>query len=66
MRINARVRRVGAYNQSQSTQSGDLRPAVIARDRGEWRRCERRETIDDLIATDLGERPAPTFTAPTA
>ena len=49
------IRRVGAYNQSQSTQSGDLRPAVIARDRGEWRRCERRETIDDLIATDLGD-----------
>ena len=60
------IRRVGAYNQSQSTQSGDLRPAVIARDRGEWRPCERRETIEDLIATDLGERPAPTITAPTA
>ena len=44
------IRRVGAYNQSQSTQSGDLRPAVIARDRGEWRPCERRETIEDLIA----------------
>jgi diaminopimelate decarboxylase len=60
------IRRVGAYNQSQSTQSGDLHPAVIARDRGEWRPCERRETIDDLIATDLGERPAPSITAPTA
>ena len=60
------IRRVGAYNQSQSTQSGDLRPAVIARDRGGWRPCERRETIEDLIATDLGERPAPAITAPTA
>jgi diaminopimelate decarboxylase len=50
------IRRVGAYNQSQSTQSGDLRPAVVVRDGSQWRLCARRETVEDLVATDLGER----------
>jgi diaminopimelate decarboxylase len=48
------VRGVGAYQQSQSTQFGDLRPAVVARDDGHWRLVSRRETVEDLIATDLG------------
>lgn len=48
------VRGVGAYQQSQSTQFGDLRPAVVARDDGHWRLCSRRESIEDLVATDLG------------
>jgi diaminopimelate decarboxylase len=48
------IRSVGAYQQSQSTQFGDLRPAVVARDDGHWRLCSRRETLEDLIATDLG------------
>jgi len=56
-------RRVGAYNQSQSTQMGDLRPAVVARDAGSWRLCARRETVDDLIATDIGEPTASETTA---
>jgi diaminopimelate decarboxylase len=54
------VRGVGAYQQSQSTQFGDLRPAVAVRDEGHWRLCSRRELIDDLVATDLGaEVPEP-------
>ena len=48
------IRGVGAYQQTQSTQFGDLRPAVVARDDGHWRLVSRRETVEDLIATDLG------------
>jgi diaminopimelate decarboxylase len=48
------VRGVGAYQQSQSTQFGDLRPAVVVRDDGHWRLGSRRELIEDLVATDLG------------
>jgi diaminopimelate decarboxylase len=48
------VRGVGAYQQSQSTQFGDLRPAVVARDDGHWQLCSRRERVEDLVATDLG------------
>jgi diaminopimelate decarboxylase len=48
------VRGVGAYQQSQSTQFGDLRPAAVARDEGVWRACTRREAIEDVLATDLG------------
>ena len=47
------VRAVGAYQQAQSTQFGDLRPAVVARDDGRWRVCQRRETLEDLLAGDL-------------
>jgi diaminopimelate decarboxylase len=47
------IRGVGAYQQSQSTQFGDRRPAVVARDDGHWRVCSRRETVEDLVATDL-------------
>ena len=31
---------------------GDLRPAVVAHDDGRWRLCQRRETLDDLLAGD--------------
>jgi diaminopimelate decarboxylase len=48
------VRGVGAYQQSQSTQFGDLRPAIVIRDEGHWRVGSRRELVDDLVATDLG------------
>jgi diaminopimelate decarboxylase len=48
------IRGMGAYQQSQSTQFGDLRPAVVARDDGHWRLVSRRESVDDLLATDLG------------
>ena len=48
------IRSVGAYQQSQSTQFGDLRPAVVARDDGHWQLCSRRERVEDLIASDLG------------
>jgi hypothetical protein len=44
---------MGAYQQSQSTQFGDLRPAVVARDEGHWRLVSRRETLEDLVAADL-------------
>jgi diaminopimelate decarboxylase len=47
------VRAVGAYQEAQSTRFGDLRPAVVAREDGRWRLCSRRETLDDLLATDL-------------
>ena len=47
------IRGVGAYEQSMSTQFGDLRPAVVARDEGHWRLCSRRETVEDLVAADL-------------
>jgi diaminopimelate decarboxylase len=48
------IRGVGAYQQSQSTQFGDLRPAVVVRDDGHWRLGSRRELIEDLITTDIG------------
>jgi hypothetical protein len=48
------IRAVGAYHQSQSTQFGDLRPAVVARDDGAWRLDVRRETVDDLTAGIAG------------
>ena len=46
------VRDAGAYQQAQSTRFGDLRPAVVAHDDGRWRLCQRRETLDDLLAGD--------------
>ena len=46
------VRDAGAYQQAQSTRFGDLRPAVVAHDHGRWRVCQRRETLDDLLAGD--------------
>lgn len=49
------ARDVGAYNQVQSTQFGDLRPAVLARDGGTWRLHRRREEISDLIINDREE-----------
>jgi diaminopimelate decarboxylase len=47
------ARAAGAYQQAQSTRFGDLRPAVLALDDGRWRVCQRRETLDDLLAGDL-------------
>jgi hypothetical protein len=47
------VRAVGAYQQAQSTQFGDLRPATVALEEGRWRCVHRRETLDDLLAGDL-------------
>jgi diaminopimelate decarboxylase len=49
------ARDVGAYQQVQSTQFGDLRPAVVAREDGTWRLCRRREELSDLIITDREE-----------
>jgi len=48
------IRAVGAYHQAQSTQFGDLRPATVAFEDGGWHLCRRRETVDDLLAGDLG------------
>jgi diaminopimelate decarboxylase len=47
------ARDAGAYQQAQSTRFGDLRPAVLALDDGRWRVCQRRETLDDLLAGDF-------------
>jgi diaminopimelate decarboxylase len=46
---------VGAYQQVQSTQFGDLRPAVVVRDGGTWRLHRRREELSDLIIHDREE-----------
>ena len=48
------ARAVGAYQQSQSTGFGELRPAVAGREDGRWRLVQRGETIADLIAGDIG------------
>jgi diaminopimelate decarboxylase len=53
------ARDVGAYQQAQSTQFGDLRPAVLARDAGRWRLVARGESIDDISAGDLAASAAP-------
>ncbi|HVF78790.1 MAG TPA: hypothetical protein VNA28_10865 [Solirubrobacteraceae bacterium] len=50
------AREVGAYQQVQATQFGDLRPAVVARDGGEWRLHRRREELADLIIFDREEQ----------
>ena len=49
------ARDVGAYQQVQSTQFGDLRPAVVARDGATWRLARRREELSDLITSDREE-----------
>ncbi|MDP8968869.1 MAG: hypothetical protein M3N04_09740 [Actinomycetota bacterium] len=49
------AREVGAYQQVQSTQFGDLRPAVVAREGGTWRLHRRREELSDLIISDREE-----------
>ncbi len=49
------AREVGAYQQVQSTQFGDLRPAVVARDGATWRLHRRREELSDLITFDREE-----------
>lgn len=50
------AREVGAYQQVQSTQFGDLRPAVVAREGGRWRLHRGREELSDLITSDREER----------
>ncbi len=49
------AREVGAYQQVQATQFGDLRPAVVARDGATWRLHRRREELADLIIFDREE-----------
>jgi diaminopimelate decarboxylase len=49
------ARDVGAYQQVQATQFGDLRPAVVAREGGTWRLHRRREELSDLIMFDREE-----------
>ncbi len=49
------AREAGAYQQVQSTEFGDLRPAVVARDGGTWRLHRRREQLSDLIMFDREE-----------
>ena len=51
------AREVGAYQQVQSTQFGDLRPAVVAREGGVWRLHRRREELSDLM-TNHREEPS--------
>jgi diaminopimelate decarboxylase len=51
------AREAGAYQQVQSTQFGDLRPAVVARDGGAWRLHRRREELADLISHEREEAP---------
>lgn len=51
------AREVGAYQQVQSTEFGDLRPAVVARDGGTWRLHRRREELSDLNHLDREEAP---------
>jgi diaminopimelate decarboxylase len=53
------ARDVGAYQQAQSTQFGDLRPAVVAREAGRWRLVARGESIDDINAGDLAASAVP-------
>jgi diaminopimelate decarboxylase len=54
------AREVGAYQQVQSTQFGDLRPAVVAREDGRWRLHRGREELSDLI---IHEREEPSWSA---
>jgi diaminopimelate decarboxylase len=58
------MRRVGAYNQSQSSQLGDFRPAVVAFDDGRWQLCARREALADLLATDVQAAASAATSAP--
>jgi diaminopimelate decarboxylase len=54
------ARAVGAYQQVQSTQFGDVRPAVLAREGGVWRLHRRREELSDLV---ISEREEPSWSA---
>ena len=49
------AREVGAYQQVQATQFGDLRPAVVVREGAAWRLHRRREELSDLITLDREE-----------
>jgi diaminopimelate decarboxylase len=50
------ARAVGAYHQAQSTQFGDLRPAVVAWADDRWRLVARAETLADITAGDVAPR----------
>jgi diaminopimelate decarboxylase len=52
------LRAVGAYHQAQSTQFGELRPAVVARDGGSWRLVQPRETLAHLTPAAAATAPA--------
>jgi diaminopimelate decarboxylase len=57
------VHAVGAYQQVQSTQFGDARPAVLARDGGDWTPVRPRETLADVLGPEAPRRapePEPT------
>jgi diaminopimelate decarboxylase len=54
------VHGVGAYQQVQSTQFGDARPAVLARDRGGWTLARPRETLADVLGPEAPEGVAAT------
>jgi diaminopimelate decarboxylase len=49
---------VGAYEQTASTQFGEPRPAVVVRDRGQWRLHTPAENFEALIQPALPERGA--------
>jgi hypothetical protein len=49
------ARGVGAYQQVQSTQFGDVRPAVLVRDGGPWTVARRRETVAELLGSEAAE-----------
>jgi diaminopimelate decarboxylase len=49
---------VGAYQQTASTQFGEPRPAVVVRDRGQWRLHTPAENFEVLIQPALPERGA--------
>lgn len=49
------ARGVGAYQQVQSTQFGDVRPAVLVRDGGPWAVARHRETVAELLGSEAAE-----------
>ncbi|MCC6830320.1 MAG: hypothetical protein IT200_03155 [Thermoleophilia bacterium] len=49
------ARGVGAYQQAQSTQFGDVRPAVLVRDGGPWAVARHRETVAELLGSEAAE-----------
>jgi diaminopimelate decarboxylase len=44
---------LGAYQQAQSTQFGDARPAVMAYDGGQWTLVRRRERLSDIVGPEM-------------
>lgn len=52
------ARGVGAYQEVASTQFGEPRPAVVAREAGLWRPCRRAERLDDMLEREVSPEPA--------